>query len=101
MPRAKTLFQGGWGVLKLKDSSVRPSSMLCFITFKYSRKRVKSRCRYSMTLGKLHYTTTYMYLRIQATEMQWVRAFAPQAEGWLFKFKPQPTFHNGGGGGLF
>ena len=44
----------------------RQSSMLCFISFSFSRTPVKSRCRKSMTQGRLH-CTNYQYIRSTCT----------------------------------
>ena len=39
----------------------RQSSMLCFTAFRFSRTPVKSRCRWNVRYGRLHYTN-YQYI---------------------------------------
>ena len=37
------------------------------------------------------YIITYHGGPVSAAVAQWVRAFAPQAEGWVFEFQPRQT----------
>ena len=61
----------------------RQSSMLCFIAFSFSRTPVKSRCRKSMTQGRLH-CTNYQYIRSTCTcvESSHYIAFVAQIHGF-------------------
>ena len=65
--------------------------IFCFLNAASTAIAKKLKVQVSFLIACCRLFVHLSLLRLAATVAQWVRAFAPQAEGWEFESQPQQT----------